>query len=45
MEKLGMKKEGIFPQYYYKKDFGTGDAQQYGILKEDWLAKRQSESF
>lgn len=40
MEKLGMKKEGIFPQYYYKKDSGTGDVQQYGILKEDWLAKR-----
>lgn len=40
MEKLGMKKEGIFPQYYYKKDFGTGDVQQYGILKEEWLAKK-----
>lgn len=45
MEKLGMKKEGIFPQYYYKKDFGTGDVQQYGILKEDWVAQKQSESF
>lgn len=41
MEKLGMKKEGIFPQYYYKKGGrGTVDAQQYGILKEDWMALR-----
>lgn len=45
MEKLGMKKEGMFPQYYYKKDSGTGDVQQYGILKEDWVAQKQSESF
>lgn len=40
MEKLGMQKEGLFPQYYYKKGGrGTGDAQKYGILKEEWLAK------
>lgn len=43
MEKLGMQKEGLFPQYYYKQGGrGTGDAQKYGILKEDWLAKRQA---
>lgn len=40
MEKLGMKKEGVFPQFYYKKGGrGTGDAQRYGILKEDWYGK------
>ncbi len=41
MEKLGMKKEGLFPQFYYKVGFGTGDAQKYGILKEEWIAKKQ----
>lgn len=41
MEKLGMQKEGLFPQFYYKVGFGTGDAQKYGILKEEWIAKKQ----
>lgn len=39
MEKLGMKKEGLFPQMYYKIGFGTGSSQKYGILKEEWLEK------
>lgn len=39
MEKLGMQKEGLFRQFYYKVGFGTGDAQKYGILKEEWVAK------
>lgn len=44
MEKLGMKKEGLFPQYYYKKGArGTGDAQKYGILKEEWLDWKETE--
>lgn len=43
MEKLGMKKEGLFRQFYYKSGFGTGDSQKYGLLKEEWLAKTQGE--
>lgn len=43
MEKLGMRKEGIFKQHYYKAGFGTGDSQRYGILKEDWLTSCASE--
>ncbi len=38
MEKLGMKKEGLFRQFYYKVGFGTGDSQKYAILKEEWIA-------
>ena len=37
MQKLGMTPEGIARQHYYKAGFGTGDAQKYGILKEEWL--------
>lgn len=42
MKKLGMKKEGLFPQFYYKVGSGTGDAQKYGILKEEWLDVSQA---
>ena len=39
-----MKKEGLFPQYYYKNGArGTGDAQKYGILKEEWLDWKETE--
>lgn len=37
MQKLGMTPEGIARQHYYKAGFGTGDAQKYAILKEEWL--------
>lgn len=43
MEKLGMKKEGIFSQMYYKIGFGTGDSQKYAILKEEWLEQKEKE--
>lgn len=43
MEKLGMQKEGLFPQFYYKVGFGTGDSQKYRILKEDWVAREKDE--
>lgn len=41
MQKLGMAPEGIARQHYYKSGFGTGDAQKYGILKEEWLDNRR----
>lgn len=37
MEKLGMQKEGVRRQFYYKDKSGTGDSQVYAVLKEDWL--------
>ena len=43
MEKLRMKKEGIFPQMYYKTGFGTGDSQKYAILKEEWIAIKENQ--
>lgn len=43
MEKLGMRKEGLFRQHYYKAGFGTGDSQRYGILQEEWLEANQTE--
>ena len=36
-----MQKEGLFPQFYYKVGFGTGDSQKYGILKEDWVVREK----
>lgn len=41
MEKLGMKKEGVTRQSYFKPGFGTGSSQKYGILKEEWLELKQ----
>lgn len=42
MQKIGMKLEGTFRRYCYRKDGSIGDKNYYAILKSDWESLTQN---
>lgn len=42
MQKIGMKLEGTFRRYIYRKDGSIGDKNYYAILKSDWIKMQEA---